>query len=190
MMHELSGIDELLSKSPILQRALDASQKNAIRPRELLRKLGAVLGVFVVGLLSLVLTLLGIRWRVFLGSQQQALAAMFVLLSGAVILFSAIGGFFTLWNAFVSTYMELQGSRVETAEVSDQYQVLVESVAVPVERGAAGLIDSPYPFNESLVEAVTAVARVAPMETARMVTVVRQAAEGSVIAAALIRERD
>ena len=195
MMQEVSGIDELLSKSPILQKALDASHKNAIRPRELLRKLGAILGVFVVGSLGLVLTLLSIRWRVFHGSQQQALAAMLVLLSGAVVLFSVIGGFFTLWNAFVSTYMELQGSRVETAEVSDQCQVLVESIAAPVERGRAAVVGSTYPLNESLVEAVAAIVRVAPSETARMVTVVRQAAEGSVSAtaahvAALIRERD
>jgi hypothetical protein len=188
MMQELSGIDELLSKSPILKKAVKVSQKNAIRPRELMRKLGILLLILIVGVVGLILTIVSIRWGAFHGSEQQALAGMLVLLSGTVILVSVMGGLVSLWNAFLSTYMESQGSRVETAEVSDQYTMLVESLAAPVEQGEAAVVAGAYPLNEPVAEAVSAVARAAPAETARMVTVVRQMAETS--AAALIKQRD
>jgi hypothetical protein len=120
---------------------------------------------------------------------------MLVFLSGAVILFSIVGSFLTLWNAFVSTYLELQGSQVETAEVTDQIQILVESVvtAAPVDEPTE-VIESEwaaasgtYIVNEPLVQAVKAVARAAPTETAEMVVAFREAVTATTEVATKVR---
>lgn len=192
----MTNMEELLQSSPILNNALRISERRAIRPRELLRKLGTILSVLTLGLLSLVFTLLSIKWRVFGGADQQAFASMLVLLSGALIVFSVIGGFLTIWNAFVSTYLELRGSQVETAEVTDQYQILVGSVvtAAPVPQatweaveGELAFATSVYPVNEPLAQAVKAVARAAPAETAKLVTAFRAAA-GETMGVGKVRE--
>ncbi len=197
MMREITDKEEPIEFSRILNNALRISERDVIRPRELLRKLGTIVGVFILGILGLVFTLLSIRWRAFTGGDQQAFAAMLVLLSGALIVFSVLGGFLTLWNAFISTYLELRGSQVETAEVTDQYQILVESVvtaapptaAQPVERDEElfGVSTGVYTVNEPLVEAVKAVAKAAPAETAELVTAFREAATATIGIGAKVR---
>ena len=178
---ERTNIDNLMKRSQILHKAINTRVRGAIGQREVIRKLTVILSVFLIGLAGLVITLLLIRWRVFAGPEQQAFAAMVALLSLGVMMFSMIGSCLTIWNAYVLTYLELRGSQVEAAEVTDQYQILVESVvtAAPAFRLAGEEIPAPartYPVIQTLAEAVKAVARVAPAEHAVMVAAFKEAA--------------
>jgi hypothetical protein len=194
MIRKGSKADDLLRSTPILQKALKTRERGAIHPRELLRRVGVIFSAFLVGLLGLVVTLLLIRWRVFDGSQQQAFAALSVLLSGTLMIVSVVGAFLTLWNAFVSTYLELRGSQLETAEVTGSIQTLVGSlveaapdVELTSERIEEIAPSGTYVVNEPLVQAVKAVARAAPAETAEMVTAFAEAATAT--AGVIIRVR-
>lgn len=188
MTPETIGTDELLEKSQILKRAVKTTGRPVMHPRELMQKLGAILGVFLFGLVGLVVTLVLIRLQIFEGPQQQAFAAMSVLLSGAVILFSIIGSFLSLWNAFVSTYVELQASKLDIAELTDQIRSLIGSLvtAAPPEpkvvvHEEVAILAGTYRVNEPLARAMKAVAAAAPSETAEMVTALTEAAFGNMV---------
>ncbi|MGH9969614.1 MAG: hypothetical protein ACREBG_17720 [Pyrinomonadaceae bacterium] len=183
---------EVNSSTPILKKALQITGKDEVRPRQVVRKLATISGILAVGILGLICTLIAIRLGLFHSSGQQSLAGLFVLLSVGLILVSFFGLLLAIWGAFVSTYLQSQGWKFEVAEVTDQIQIIVESVAAAAPRVAVARGDlsteTTFPVNEPLVEAVRkVVSRAAPTETAEMVSAFRDAAEGVTAVAAKVR---
>ena len=174
---------ELNEASPILKKALESRDKGEIRPRQVVKRISIVLGVFLIALILLITSLLAIRTGQFATPDQEALAGLFLLLSVGLIAASLLGLVLTMWTAFVSSYLQSQAWKFEAAEATDQIHIMIESVsagaagtAVSTVMKASVTASSTFPLNETIVRAVSkAVAKAGSAETQEMISALRQA---------------
>ena len=151
--------------------------KAEIYPRRVVRKVAIISAVLALGLLGAISTLVAVRFGLFQTDEGKALAGLLIMMSVALLLVSSFGFILAIWGAFVSTYLQLQGWKVEAAEATEHVQVIVHSVEVgaPIEVStryealAEVAVAETVPLHASLVLAMTRISEKAPTEAAELV---------------------
>jgi hypothetical protein len=172
-------VRDIDQSTPLLKKAIDIMEKEEVRPRQVINKLGLILVILTIGFLSLSATLITIRIGVFATADSQVLGGLLVLLTLTIIGVSIFGLVLSLWNALVSTYLQSEAWRFEAAEATDQVHIIVESVAaaaaVTTVTASAAVVKPTSTVNEVIVQAVNkALAKAGPAEKAEMVNAFRE----------------